>query len=126
MGMHTYAGSSQRALLTGTEVLTMLTSKEILSHIFTMGSILQKALEALEKETNGFVRCQGQGLMWGMLFQGSSEDRSKASHELRSQCLSAGVWPYFVPLGGYQITPVLDVEEEDLREGLRRLSECVK
>jgi len=125
MHMHTYAGSGQRALLAGTEVLALLSSEETHSHISMMGSVLQEALENLEKQTEGFVRCQGQGLMWGGVFSGSQEERARANQEFRAQCLSAGVWPYFVPVGGFQITPVLDVKEEDLREGLRRLSECI-
>jgi len=64
--------------------------------------------------------------MWGLLFRGSQEERSRAMREFRAQCLDVGVWPYFVPLGGCQITPVLAVDEEDLREGLERLKECVR
>merc|ERR1719245_1577300 len=115
MQSHTYAGSGQLALLTGIEVLTLLSSEQTHSHISTMASIMQDALQNLEKETDGFVRVHGQGLMWGGVFSGTQEERARANHEFRSRCLLSGVWAYFLPLGGFQLTPVLDVKEDDLK-----------
>merc|ERR1712032_1107027 len=90
-----------------------------------MGQVLKDELTVLEKESEGFVRCFGQGLMWGGLFDGNQDERTRANQVFRAECLKAGVWPYFVPLGGFQLTPVLDVKEEDLRGALKRLRECV-
>merc|ERR1712007_180457 len=101
--MHTYAGSGQLALLAGIEVLRKVPTVQ--DHIIAMGKLLGQTLMALEKETEGFVRCFGQGLMWGCLFEGNQEERTWACQYFRSQCLLDGVWPYFVPLGGFQLTP---------------------
>jgi len=124
MHMHTYAGAGQLALLAGVEVLKMLPAH--LDHVAAMGSTLGQTLGDLEKETGGFVQCHGQGLMWGAVFSGSEEERAKSCHEFRRHCFSAGVWPYFVPIGGFQITPVLDVTAEELHQGLQLLVECVR
>eukprot|EP00747_Dinoflagellata_sp_TGD_P072868 gnl/TRDRNA2_/TRDRNA2_157657_c0_seq1.p1 gnl/TRDRNA2_/TRDRNA2_157657_c0~~gnl/TRDRNA2_/TRDRNA2_157657_c0_seq1.p1 ORF type:complete len:447 (-),score=91.82 gnl/TRDRNA2_/TRDRNA2_157657_c0_seq1:80-1420(-) len=124
MHMHTYAGSSALALVTAIEVLRMVPS--IYGHVAAMGKVMSTELAALEKETGGFVSCFGQGLMWGGLFAGSDEERAKARVEFKRQCLEAGVWPYFIPVGGFMIVPPLDVTEEDLREALQRMAGCVK
>eukprot|EP00928_Gymnodinium_smaydae_P022135 TRINITY_DN18688_c0_g2_i1.p1 TRINITY_DN18688_c0_g2~~TRINITY_DN18688_c0_g2_i1.p1 ORF type:complete len:472 (-),score=69.37 TRINITY_DN18688_c0_g2_i1:214-1566(-) len=124
MHMHTYAGAGQLALLASIEVLNMLSST--FEHIAKMSKLLETSLRDLERETDGFVRCFGQGLMWGAMFAGTVEDRVEAMNELKSHCFSVGVWPYFVPIGGFQITPVLDVTEKDLKMGLERLAECVR
>lgn len=124
MHMHTYAGSGQLALLAAAEVLKLLPSYH--EHVAAMGNIMQECLERLQTETDGFVRCQGQGLMWGCIFSGNAVERCRANDEFRSLCVLHGVWPYFVPAGGFQITPVLDVTEEDLMEGLGRIEKCVR
>jgi len=121
--MHTYAGSSQLALLAATEVLKMMPAAYHL--VASSGRLMQDKLQELEKETAGFVRCNGQGLMWGAIFAGSSEDRARAIQVFKKECLAAGVWPYFIPIGGFQLTPLYDISEVDLLEGLERLAGCV-
>jgi len=123
MHMHTYAGSSQQALLTAIEVLKTL--PELYKHIHDAAELIRQNLQRLESETQGFLRCQGQGLMWAGIFSGSEEERSKSLKELRKECITADVWPYFVPIGGFMVTPPLDVAHEDLQEGLTRLSKCL-
>jgi len=65
--------------------------------------------------------------MWGGLFcQEDESKRAMAAEAFKSACEQGGVWPYFVPAGGFMITPPMDVEESELREGLRRLVQCVE
>jgi adenosylmethionine-8-amino-7-oxononanoate aminotransferase len=120
--MHTYAGSSQRALMAGTEVLRKLPSQ--IAAVQKMGAVMEEALKRLEVESNGFLKMYGQGLMWAGVFSGDTDHRTAANKEFKKQCRDAGVWPYFIPLGGFMITPVYDVSEEDLRKALCLLSDA--
>lgn len=115
---HTYAGASALALLTAHEVL-----KEVpawFEHAARMGGV---CAEILGPCADGeFLQVQGLGLMWGGLFADpSAERRQQALALLRSACSEEGVWPYFVPSGGFMLTPPMNVPEAELREGLQRL-----
>jgi len=115
---HTYAGASALALLTAHEVI-----KEVplwFEHATRMGSICAELLGPCAD--SGFLRVQGLGLMWGGLFADpSAERRQQALALLRTACSEEGVWPYFVPAGGFMLTPPMNVPEAELREGLQRL-----
>lgn len=122
--MHTYAGSSQLALMAGTEVLRMLPGK--LGHVKKMEAVIQERLRGIEAEHKGFLTVQGQGLMWGIVFAGAQEKRVAMGKELRKHCVEAGVWPYFIPIGGCMISPLLDVKEADLHKSLDLLTTVVR
>lgn len=121
--MHTYAGAGQLPLLAGIEVLRLLPA--FWSSVADLGKILESRLQDLERDTSGFVRCYGQGLLWGCLFRGEQKERQLIMRIFRRQCLLLAVWPYFVPIGGFQVTPLYDSRQDDLVEGLARLAECV-
>mmetsp|Transcript_38140 Transcript_38140/g.110105 ORF Transcript_38140/g.110105 Transcript_38140/m.110105 type:complete len:482 (-) Transcript_38140:74-1519(-) len=122
MQSHTYAGSSALALITAREVL-----KELplwFQHAADMGRVVKEILQPLSEE--GYVRIEGQGLMWGGLFTDPDADRQKRSMDIFVQaCSHQGVWPYFVPAGGFMLTPPMDVKEEDLRKSLLKLAGCL-
>lgn len=115
---HTYAGASALALLTAHEVI-----KEVplwFEHAARMGSVCAEVL--CPCADGDFLRVQGLGLMWGGLFADpSAERRQQALALLRAACSDEGVWPYFVPAGGFMLTPPMNVPEAELREGLQRL-----
>jgi len=124
MHMHTYAGSSQRALMVGAEVLRKLPSQ--IAAVQKIGAVMEESLRRLESESNGFVKIYGQGMMWAGVFSGETEHRTAANKEFKKQCREAGVWPYFIPVGGFMITPIYDVREEDIQKALGLLSDATR
>jgi adenosylmethionine-8-amino-7-oxononanoate aminotransferase len=115
---HTYAGSSTMALLTGTEVVKLL--PEWLDHAAKMGNVFKEILGPLNDNT--FCHIHGQGLMWGGQFcDRDPAKRQKALGIFKAQCEKELVAPYYVPVGGWMMTPPMDTKEEDLREALSRI-----
>ena len=78
-----------------------------------MGQLFRTHFDKLEEESRGAIKCQGQGLMWGGMWQHpDAGERKKANQVFKLACQREGVWPYFVPVGGFMITPVMDIEPE--------------
>jgi len=118
---HTYSGASTRALMAGQAVLEELPAW--LSHVQEMGIVCKEIFRDVELASGGAVTCQGQGLMWGGIFDDPNTQRRQAAAAiLKRHCVGdGGVWPYFVPVGGFMVTPPIDTTEADLREMGRRL-----
>jgi len=117
---HTYAGSSVRGLLAATAILEEVPAW--FSNAERMGEVAKEIFTQLTEESGGAMECYGQGLMWGGMFtHQSSAERESAVEEFRRQCRVEQVWPYFIPVGGFMCTPVMDISEEDMREGCNRL-----
>lgn len=125
MQSHTYAGSSVRALMTGTAVLEEL--PRWCDHVTKMETILECGFRDLQDASNGALLCRGHGMMWGAVMDSSIDEheRSHALELLKSRCMIDGAWPYFIPVGGIMVTPVLDVQEEHLQDALSRLISSV-
>jgi len=120
---HTYAGASVLALLTATAVLREV--PHWLGHVAQAGELCREWF-ARYAELPG-VESNGQGLLWGCLWV--HEDRavnSKAAAAFRGACSEYKVWPYFVPVGGFVLSPQLDVDLSELEEALSRLEQAVK
>jgi adenosylmethionine-8-amino-7-oxononanoate aminotransferase len=119
MQSHTYSGSSVRALMTATEVLREL--PHWFSSVQEKGEEMEKIFEDIGRLSDGMLLTHGQGLLWGCVVssQGPLADasvRKQAIQILRKHCDAVGVLPYFVPVGGFMITPVFDIEVETLHE----------
>ena len=133
---HTFAGSSQLALLTAREVL-----KEVPNWADHVRKLEKSVREILredfvdEIDENGVpplvrLRLHGQGLLWGGRIEIADHGASCSStsrHQLsdvvdllKSACRREGVWPYFVATG-FLLTPPIDVAEDEWREALHRL-----
>ena len=111
---HTYAGSSVRALCNAASLLDRLES--LRADVRRVEAAVKPALDALREESGGRVLTQGQGALWGSLFAHSSlAERSAANVALKEKCAAAGVLPYFVPVGGFMLTPRYDDDPELLR-----------
>lgn len=113
MQSHTYAGSSTRALMTATEVLKELPTW--FPAASKLGDELGRVLSDVSTASNGMVMCHGQGLMWGGLFSrdGQCNDpkfRANAVKVFQKHCDDIGILPYFVPCGGFMLSPVLDID----------------
>ena len=120
---HTYSGASTRALMAGQAVLEEL--PKWLPHVSAMDAVCREIFDEVEIASGGMVTCQGQGLMWGGVFDDPEPERRQAAAAIfKRHCVGdGGVWPYFVPVGGFMVTPPMDTAEADLREMGRRL--CV-
>ena len=113
MQSHTFVGSSVRALMTGTDVLNSLPLW--FNSIKKLGDEMKVIfchLE-LEKVCNGLIKTQGQGLTWGALVsrKGIHKDdsvRENTISYLRKNLEQVEVLPYFVPVGGFMVSPVID------------------
>lgn len=128
MQSHTYAGSSTRALMTATAVL-----KEIplwLPSISKLGEEMEHIFGYLERMSKGMIKTQGQGLMWGCMFTregaNSSESNRLATFQtFQKYCEEVGVIPYFVPVGGFMVTPVVDIDVGTIYEIGEKLEKVI-
>ena len=128
MQSHTYAGSSARALMAATEVLNELPSW--FESIAKLGQEMDNIFSYLNKVGDGIIQCHGQGLMWGGLFtkDGSNADpvfRNRVVVAFKKHCATAGVLPYFVPVGGFMVSPVVDIDVGTIYEIGERLEEAI-
>lgn len=126
MQSHTYAASSQLALLTATEVLREI--PKWVQHARDMGNrVIRPLLGPLQAK--GHLLVQGQGLLWGVrLVHTEPLERENAFSRLRIACESEQVVPYFVSDGtttAILISPPMDVDENQLHEGIVRLRKCL-
>ena len=120
---HTYAGASARALMAAEATLNTLPS--VFPNVAERGRQCQAEFgERLDEASLGLMRANGQGLLWGAEWTLPPEEVAAANTALTEACRAASVWPYFVPKG-FILTPVLDVEEEQLSEALRRLLQAI-
>ena len=129
MQSHTYAGSSTLAIMTATEVLKEFVSW--LPSIAKLGDEMAHIVNYLAKISEGMVVCQGQGLMWGGLFthNGQNADpafRSKVVQAFKRHCDDCLVVPYHVPVGGFMISPVIDIDVGTIYDIGERLEEAIK
>lgn len=104
---HTYAGSSARALANGAALLRALPSWR--PSVCALGASIGAAVGELNQRAHGAMVAHGQGGMWGGMFTHvDASQRAAASLSLKKRCLARGVLPYFVPLGGFMLTPRYD------------------
>lgn len=129
MQSHTFAGSSVRAIMTGIEVLKEL--PKWFDSIAKLGDEMKFICSYLSKVSGGMLQMQGQGLMWGAILSrdGKNSDesiRTETLSILKRHCRSVGILPYFVPVGGFMISPVVDIDIASLYQMGERLEEAIK
>ena len=113
MQSHTYAGSSVRALMAATDVLNALPSW--FGSIAKLGKEMEHIFGYINKISEGMVSCNGQGLMWGGVFsrEGQCQDelfRQNVIACFKKNCNEYGLIPYYVPVGGFMVSPVIDID----------------
>ena len=128
MQSHTYAGSSARALMAATAVLNEI--PEWLPSISKLGEEMRLIFSYITKVSNGLVACHGQGLMWGGLFtrSGQCKDpafRKKVVDEFKKSCDAVGILPYHVPVGGFMVSPVIDIDVGTIYEIGERIETAI-
>jgi adenosylmethionine-8-amino-7-oxononanoate aminotransferase len=128
MQSHTFAGSSTRALMTATEVL-----KEIptwLPSVTKLGEEMDHIFRYLTKISKGMLIGHGQGLMWGAIFSRtgrneSAEYRANVVKAFKKHCDELNILPYYVPVGGFMVSPVIDIDVGTIYEIGERLEQAV-
>lgn len=128
MQSHTYAGSSTRALMTATAVLNEL--PKWLPSITKLGEEMDHIFRYLTKISKGMLFGHGQGLMWGAVFSrdGLNKDeeyRANLIKTFKDICDSIGILPYHVPVGGFMVSPMIDIDVGTIYEIGERLEKAV-
>jgi len=129
MQSHTYCGSSTRALMTATAVLKELPTW--LSSISKLGEEMKHIFRFINKMSDGMLICHGQGLMWGGVFthEGQNKDpnfRAKVVQSFEKNCDATGILPYHVPVGGFMVSPVIDIDVGTIYEMGQRLEDAIR
>ena len=123
MQMHTYSGSSARALLLAQGVLEQVPAW--FDHVADMGHLCEEMFREIEERCGGKIRFHGHGLMWGgQIVSRDADTIARTMSSLRASCASYGVLPYFVPSGGFMVTPPLDTAADDMRSALQKLGQA--
>jgi hypothetical protein len=86
-------------------------------HMAFLGAHCATLFADIEKASGGRMLCHGQGLMWGGIFRHPDPKvRAEAGKRLKVACAEEKVLPYFVPAGGFMVTPLYDSTEEQLTD----------
>ena len=90
-------------------------------HIQKIGAELGPILEDLNVKAGGHMVTHGQCAMWGGLFTHTDpEQRAKASLDLiKKRCADKRLLPYFVPVGGFMLTPRYDDDPVELAAAVK-------
>ena len=120
---HTYAASSSRALANATALLEQLPSWR--PHVRAIGDALAPIVAELNAKSGGAIIAHGQGAMWGGLFSHADPaQRTRANLHFKRLCAESGLLPYFIPIGGFMLTPRYDDSPSELAAAVARMAEC--
>lgn len=115
MQSHTYSGGNVRALLTATALLKLLPSLYL--DVEVKGRVLQAVMTMFQSKSEGLFKIHGLGLMWGALLNHNEYNSRSGMPPVKEflklfteNCNRQGVLPYFVPVGGFMVTPLFDVD----------------
>ena len=121
MQSHTYSGSHVRALMAATEVLKLLPS--LYPSMADKSRLLQAVMIRFEAQSDGLFVSHGLGLMWGALINRNhpyyAQDSVSENHRVettmemfKTRCKMQSILPYFVPSGGFMVTPLYDISDD--------------
>jgi adenosylmethionine-8-amino-7-oxononanoate aminotransferase len=128
MQSHTFAGSSTRALMTATAVLKELPAW--LPSVTKLGEEMDHIFRYLTKISKGMLIGHGQGLLWGAVFTRTGrntdpEYRANMIKAFKRHCEDLNILPYHVPVGGFMVSPVIDIDVGTIYEIGERLEQAV-
>ena len=120
---HTYAAASSRALLNGAALLDVIPSYR--PDVQALGASIGTVLTELGERSGGAMITHGQGAKWGALFAHvDPRARDLASARLEERCVRKGILPYFVPVGGFMLTPRYDDDPDDVAAAVTELADA--
>lgn len=90
-----------------------------------IGASIGTLLAELSERSGGAIITHGQGAKWGGLFaHRDAAARAAASSRFKQKCAEARVLPYFVPVGGFMLTPRYDDDPEALCAAVEAMAQC--
>ena len=95
------------------------------TRILARPQVIAPIIADLCDKSDGAVLAHGQGALWGGLF--AHEDvaaRTAANVNFKKKCAERGVLPYFVPVGGFMLTPRYDDDPELLADAVSDVAAC--
>jgi len=120
---HTYAGSSARALANGASLLETLEGWR--PSVRAISDAIAPVVDELNEAAGGAVIAHGQGALWGGMFANKDPAaRTAANLNFKQRCLQKRVLPYFVPVGGFMLTPRYDDDPESYAAAVRDMADC--
>jgi adenosylmethionine-8-amino-7-oxononanoate aminotransferase/alkylhydroperoxidase family enzyme len=120
---HTYAGSSARALANGAALLNELQSWR--PSVRAIEAAIAPVVAELNEACGGAMIAHGHGALWGGLFAHADPmARTAANLAFKRRCAAKGVLPYFVPVGGFMLTPRYDDEPAAFGAALQDMADC--
>lgn len=129
MQSHTYSGASTRALMAATGVLNEI--PKWFPIISQNGKQMECIFHYLNEISKGMLVCHGLGLMWGAVFSTTGQNSDKeyrcnATAVFKKHCDRLSLVPYHVPVGGFMLSPVFDIDVSSIYEVGEKLEEAVK
>ena len=120
---HTYAGSSARALANAASLLDALPSWR--PSVCAIGDAIAPIVAELNEASGGAVKARGQGaLRGGLIAHADPAARTAANLDFKRRCAEARVLPYFVPVGGFMLTPRYDDDPTMLGDAIKDMAQC--
>lgn len=120
---HRYAGSSSRALANGAALLNQLETWR--PSVRAIGDAIAPIAAELNEASGGAILAHGQGALWGGMFaHADPAARTAANLDFKRRCAEARVLPYFVPVGGFMLTPRYDDDPSELAAAVKDMAQC--
>ena len=86
---------------------------------------IEPALAELNEAADGAVLCHGQGALWGGMWANANAGaRAFANLKFKKKCAEKRVLPYYVPVGGFMLTPRYDDDLEATRAAITDLADA--
>ena len=96
--------------------------------IRAIGAAIKPTVDKINDPNGPYKGCMtahGQGAMWGGMFTHSvPKARAKANLDFKKRCLAKGLLPYFVPVGGFMLTPRYDDDAAELGAAVAEMAGC--
>jgi len=90
-----------------------------------IGAALEPVIAELNEASDGAVIAHGHGALWGGLFaHADPKARTAANLQFKAKCAEARVLPYFVPIGGFMLTPRYDDDPEAYAAAVKDMAQC--
>lgn len=115
-------GGNPLAASVALEVLSVVDDPAFLAEVVRKAGLLRSGLLRIGESTGSWSEVRGKGLWMGAVLSGDWEGRSK---EIAGAAFEAGVMVLRAGANVVRLAPALNIPDQDLEEGLRRLESAV-